>query len=417
MDKLKVAIDEPENRIKSLLNKKFNEKIDFSEDNFDVKIVYMKGKPKEIYENTIYLSYDAEYGNIDYAGKIFGNIDYNSIIDDLDKNDYYIREFVFYFRTKWLKEYSIAFAEVAITPKCNLRCVHCCIADIKEKKLVTFNSYKRFFNEFKEQGGIEITFTGGEPTMEFELLRKCIEYCTSINIYTGIITNGTLLNTTKLKQLKKAGMQYIFVSLYGKEHDKFTMVEGSFEKSLETVRIAKKIKFNTMITTVVTHKLLSDGSMDFLLNIVKKEKIRLYINNITPVGRYNMKKDEMLNSEELKRVSEYLKLPYVKKNEKYFYGYTGVCNQLIRRIYISTYGDLCPCPYIQISFGNIKNETLNQIKEKVIKSNYLKQPFKAGCLATQSGGFVETFLNPTINNSPLYYKEHPWFKKGENDDK
>lgn len=413
MNKLKVKIEEPESKIKSLLLKNFNQKIEPCEENYDIRIVYIEEEPNDIQNNTIYLSLKGEYGNIKNAGKVFGRIDYSTIVDELDNNDYYIREFVFYFRTKYLKEYSIAFAEVALTPKCNLNCVHCCIADIKEKELVPFESYKKFFNEFKKQGGIEITFTGGEPTMEYELLKKCIEYCSSINIEAGIITNGTLLNYERLKQLKKAGMQYIFVSLYGKKHDEFTKVKGSFDKSVETIKIAKKLGLNTMITTVATHTLLSDGSIDLLLKLTKDIGVRLYINNITPVGRYNNKKEELLKKEELNQIKEYFKLPYVKKNEKYFYGYTGVCNQLIRRIYISTYGDLCPCPYIQISFGNIKNETMDEIKDKIIKSGYLKQPYKAGCLATQSKEFIETFLDPTVENSPLYYRKHPWFQIGE----
>lgn len=221
------------------------------------------------------------------------------------------------------------------------------------------------------------------------------------------------MNYKRLTELKEVGMQYIFVSLYGKKHDEFTKVKGSFEKSLNTIRNAKKIGLNTMVTTVATHELLSDGSMEFLLNIVRREEVRLYINNVTPVGRYSNKKSELLNNEELKQIKEYLKLPYVKKNEKYFYGYTGICNQLVRRIYITTYGDFCPCPYIQISFGNIKEEKIEEIKEKIIESKYFQQPFKAGCLATQSKEYIETFLEPTVDIAPLYYKLHPWFNKKE----
>jgi len=410
---LKVKLLEPSFKILELLNNNFKGKFQVVEEDYDVRIVYTTDTPQNIEENTIYLSKKAEYGVPKTAGKIFGRVDYDTIKPVLDDNEYYIREFIFYFRTKYLNEYVIAFAEVAITPECNLKCVHCCIANIEEKNLPTFEDYKRFFDQFKEQGGLEITFTGGEPTMNFEFLRKCIEYCSSINIMAGIITNGTLLNYERLSQLKEAGMQYIFVSLYGKKHDEFTKVAGSFEKSLNTVRIAQELGINTMITTVITREMLLDGSMEFLLDISKQEKVRLYFNNITPVGRYHDKKDQMLSAQELKKVNEYLKLPNVKKNEKYFYGYTGVCNQLIRRMYISAYGDFCPCPYIQISFGNIKNETMDEIKDKIIDSNYLNQPYKSGCLATKSMGFVKEFLEPTIDKSPLYYKDHPWFKKGK----
>jgi len=413
MKSIKIKVSEDKDYIKELLNNTFNEKIVFCNEDYDLRIIYAIERPNILDEDTIYLSETSEYGDSDTAGKLFGKIEYDKILPNLYDNDYYIREFIYYFRTKYLNEDIFAFSEVAITPKCNLACKHCSAANIKAKELPSFNDYKKYFDEFAEQGGLEITFTGGEPTMADGLLIDCVKYCTSKKISTGIISNGLNLNYSLLKKLKDAGMCYILISLYGREHDDFTQVKGSFEKSIKGLRQAKELGFYTMITTVASHKTLNNGDFEYLMNLAEEENIKLYFNYITPTGKFSNNNEDLLTEEDLIKIKNYLKLPLIRKNEKYFYGYTGKCLQAVGRIYVSPYGDFCPCPFIQISFGNIKNTSLDEVKENIKKSGYLKDKFETTCPASQSMDFINNFIKPIPLEAPVSYQEHSWFKEKE----
>ncbi len=414
---LKISVKEPDNKIRNLLQNAFADQLIFDDETPDIRIEYYTDLPQEFTDGVIYLSSSPIYGNPAYAGKFFARITYEKIEAQVEDNDYFIKEFLYYFKTKFLKEYSIAFAEVALTTQCNLKCEHCCVDHFRPVRPINIRYYKQFLDDFKQQGGMEVTFTGGEPTLQYDLLKSLIVYCTSIGLDAGMITNGTMLNKDKLEDLKQVGIQYIFVSLYGSEsnHDKFTAVAGSYERSLQTLKAARDAGINTMISTVATCDSLRNGDIGKLLELASREHVRVYINDVVPVGNYADKEIQSLPTPEKDLLQQYMQLDMVKKNEKYFYGYTGVCNQMRRRLYVSAFGDVCPCPYIQISFGNIEQQRLDEIKDNVIKSGYLNQPYRAGCLAAQSRGFMETFLKPIHADKPIKYTEHPWFK-GKTDD-
>lgn len=87
---------------------------------------------------------------------------------------------------------------VNITNLCNATCKFCCNQD-KNQKIITFNfeKFKKIISEVNKNVRInKCSFTGGEPTLEFEILIKCLTFVKSINknIFTVINTNGVNLN-------------------------------------------------------------------------------------------------------------------------------------------------------------------------------------------------------------------------------
>lgn len=64
-----------------------------------------------------------------------------------------------------------------------------------------------FESTFKWKKKVYIAFYGGEPLLEFELIRKCVHYAQSImpgkEIEYSMTTNGTLLNKEVIEYLVK----------------------------------------------------------------------------------------------------------------------------------------------------------------------------------------------------------------------
>lgn len=101
-----------------------------------------------------------------------------------------------------------------VTQNCNLRCEYCIYSGNyhtrkHSNKRMSFDIAKKaidfFLEHSKERYEISFGFYGGEPLLEFELIKKCVEYIESITygkkVHYSITTNGTLLKGNILKYI------------------------------------------------------------------------------------------------------------------------------------------------------------------------------------------------------------------------
>lgn len=166
-----------------------------------------------------------------------------------------------------------------ITFRCNLKCNYCGIWREKRNEMNTKN-IKKAIKEFAEAGTIFWGFSGGEP-----LLRKDIGELISFAKNQGIdfiqvITNGILLRK-KLKELKK--VDQICISLDGpKEIHEKTRGKGTFQKVVESIKIAKKEGFNITIISVLNKYNIEKNfyGLKWLFNFAKNLNLQI---NFQPI--------------------------------------------------------------------------------------------------------------------------------------
>lgn len=128
-----------------------------------------------------------------------------------------------------------------ITNNCNFRCPHC-----RAYEKITIddeNIENKIIDEIIKNEILTVNISGGEPLLNPRIF-KIIEKLNNANIYVGISTNGWLYKE-KREKLLKAGLKFIQVSLDGEEelHEKFRGVKGSFNKAIETLKLAKEDRF------------------------------------------------------------------------------------------------------------------------------------------------------------------------------
>ncbi|MFH1130120.1 MAG: radical SAM protein [Pseudomonadota bacterium] len=106
--------------------------------------------------------------------------------------------------------------------RCNLRCTYC-YTGRKFHRPMTLDIAKKgvdFGLDMADQGFLILSFFGGEPFLETELMEKALEYALhqtkqrGIHLFPTIATNGTLLGNRRLTLLMKYGFQ-VQVSLDG----------------------------------------------------------------------------------------------------------------------------------------------------------------------------------------------------------
>lgn len=114
---------------------------------------------------------------------------------------------------------------LTVTETCNLNCVYC-YEPFKNARRMSFQTavdiINRELNTEEQLDYIEIAFHGGEPLLEFDLIRRICEYVWEHNYnqkyYFFATTNGTLLNHTMKEWFaRNASRFYLGLSLDGTE--------------------------------------------------------------------------------------------------------------------------------------------------------------------------------------------------------
>lgn len=88
-------------------------------------------------------------------------------------------------------------------------------------------------------------------------------------------------------------------------------------------------------------------------------------------------------------------------------GYTRrKCSAGCEEFYVTCYGDIIPCAFIQISFGNIKTESVKKIWQKM--NMYLEfRISKTICRSGEDIEFIDKYLKPLVayRNLPISIEE------------
>ena len=143
--------------------------------------------------------------------------------------------------------------ELLLTEACNMSCSYCYEKTGKQPAsmmpTVAKSAVDLLFRESGENDCCEIHFLGGEPLLEFELLREVTEYAqqrageAKKEISFGIQTNGLLLEEAHLEFFRKAGVTFC-LSLDGAPywHNRYRRTrdgKGSFETVARKMRLLK----------------------------------------------------------------------------------------------------------------------------------------------------------------------------------
>lgn len=176
-----------------------------------------------------------------------------------------------------------------ITQQCNLRCDYCIysgnyITRTHSIKKMDFNMAKKGIDFLIKHSSdnlmITLGFYGGEPLLEFDLIRKCIDYAEEKaegkEILFTVTTNGTLLDEVKAAYFEKHKLS-VLISLDGPKevHDKSRRfaknAASTFDiiiKNVDRIKekfpdLFKMISFNAVLDQKNNFSCVNDFFADF----------------------------------------------------------------------------------------------------------------------------------------------------------
>ena len=272
---------------------------------------------------------------------------------------------------------------------------------------MSIEEYKRLAQDLKKLRVVQIDFTGGEPTIS-PFLEKIIPLFDPGSNYISISTNGVgPLTEEQLLKYRVLGVDALMISIDSinpKEHDDFRRKQGALSETLKTIALAKKTGLTVFACVVIHHKNLYTKGLEDLLSFTKQNGIVLHFALAVPAGDWsdfeNFRKEFMLTKEDKIHVRKIMEgNPHTRFDFSVNIKQWG-CPAGAEKIYITPYGDVIPCPFIQISFGNIRQESVIAIRKRMFEENRISQYFNQ-CLAAEDQEFISKYLTRTFIEKDL----------------
>lgn len=305
--------------------------------------------------------------------------------------------------SKWFRDERgpIFYLMFGITYKCQCSCRHCCTGNyVKEHhRDLTTNEIKDVLDQAAKP--LVVNFFGGEPTLRPDLM-ELIRYASEKSVYVFLDTNGIVATRAYIQELKDNGLELLYVSIdspFPELHDKYRRYKDCFDKAVGAIKNAIDVGLKCVVSTYMTKESLANGDFEKIIKMSKDlgaTGVRYLLP--TPAGNWLHNIDVILTPEEEKNVWALTDFPYIFRD---FYFQTqgssqcrGVAGKLY--IYISPYGDVQPCCFIPLSFGNIRQEPLKTILDRMFNHPI----YKHSCMSKECPMINEDFRKKYINLIP-----------------
>lgn len=279
-----------------------------------------------------------------------------------------------------------AYITMELTYRCNLHCRHCYLTD-RERNELTLDEIKNIIDQIAGEGGFFLCLTGGEIFLRKDFFEIAF-YVRDKNLALRLLTNGTLIDKKAVGKIKELGPLDVGISIYGADaetHDYMTRVPGSFNKSIEALRLLNEAGVKTNLKCLVMNK-----NIDKIFEIQKlAEKLGAIANfdlTLTPQNNGNTspleysieEKDLIKVYSSQKNIQKFIK-ERLTKTEK---SQHSLCHAGKDLYSISPEGDVFPCLQWPFTLGNLRRQTLKQVLNSK-ETNRIRQLTLAdipGCL-------------------------------------
>lgn len=312
-----------------------------------------------------------------------------------------------------LKKIPLRYVDIALDYNCNLSCIHCSAEKLKKDKnerQMGIGDYKKLAKQCHKMGVLTVGFTGGEPLI-YPYLEQVIMAFKPSKTMVSIKTNGILLNNEWLKKLKSWKVDSISIGLGPvpndmKDYDDIRGLPDSYKKAFTAAQKAKEYGFKVIIGVVVSHENIYSPIIEEILKITKKMGIIFIFGLAVPAGKWNGNKDIILSEDDRIKIHELL-MKYKHARTDFDSNFmTRGCGAMNEKLYITPYGDVMPCPFLQIGFGNVLKESLLKIRKRGLSYPVFKG-YPKKCLAADHYEFIDDCISYTFDaiKKPVFCNE------------
>ncbi len=271
--------------------------------------------------------------------------------------------------------------------RCSCRCAHCNMVQSPNKELTT-DDLKDFIDQVIGLGSISIGFAEGDPLLRGDFV-DLVNHVDREKAIASVFTPGILLTEEKAVELKRAGLYATIIGLRSPipaEHNAARGVKGAFEKATQSMKNAVKAGLYVSMHTHANPSLIESGKLEGLYDLAAQLGVHeLTVWEGIPTWGYRDNEGMMLNESHRKHILDMYRGVNSTAEGPRMFSMTFFespnlfgCMAGRRWLNLVDSGDLTPCTYMPISFGNIKEEKVKDIWEKMRKFPEFKR--KRSCI-------------------------------------
>ena len=290
-------------------------------------------------------------------------------------------------------------AHVCITCRCSYRCEHCGWTVLDRQSELTTAEWIRVIGDMQDLGVAMIVFSGGEPLMrdDMEEIIASMDDRSS----TLLFTNGRYLTPERARALKQSGLFTLAVSLDSPdaaEHNRIRRNPRAFEHALDAIRNASEAGLYTVVSSVVYARDLHEENLHRIFRLARDHgahEVRIHrpiprgeLSDQPKEGVFHTQEDterliriQFAANEALDEFPKVSSFPYTEGPCKFG------CGAGVTHSYITSTGDLWPCDFVPLRFGNVLHEDLGELYGRMIAAAGIpRNRCLASCIAGRLRG-------------------------------
>ena len=271
---------------------------------------------------------------------------------------------------------------ISVTSKCPNKCIHCGAFDLMNQKNedISNEKIKEIVNQSIKLGSYLITIDGGEPNLRKDI-HEIIKSINNENIIISMFTSGYNITSEKSLKLKNSGLYSLKISLDSsieEKHDKIRGRKGSYREVINAIKYSKKAGILTDLYLTISPYNIDE--LESFYNFGYEQSVdEISLSGIIAIGKWKDHEDEVITKNDIKRIERF----HIEKNKlingprisalPYLFGKKMFgCFAGQRWMHITNSGNVLPCPYTPIVFGNIYNQNIKEIWKNIINSDIYK---------------------------------------------
>ena len=262
---------------------------------------------------------------------------------------------------------------LAVTNRCPFRCWHCYNAG-RSQTDTPLATLKHLAGELQNLGAVMVTLTGGEPLLREDLADLARAFDPRSCLVLG--TTGQGLTPARARELRASGCFAIGISLDSdleSEHDRLRGRPGAFQTALKGLQMARENGLYPYVVSVATREFLQrDRFLPFLRFAAAAGALEVHLLEPSATGRLAGQTDVLLTAAERQQLFAYQSevaqrddLPILSAFAYLESADAFGCGAGLTHLYIDGSGEVCPCNLVPLSFGNLTQQPLLQILERM----------------------------------------------------
>jgi MoaA/NifB/PqqE/SkfB family radical SAM enzyme len=310
-----------------------------------------------------------------------------------------------YFRALALRRPTLRIVEFSINYACQSSCEYCYAAKFRRKgeSLLEVEEIEDIWRQASQMGAFCSLLLGGEPTLHPRFMDIVEALRPRENIVT-FSSNCITLTDEKIVELKRMGVFVIYVSLNSTDpgiNDAVRGYDGHHEHVMRVLESCKRHDIDVVLPITTSKALLPETIR--LIEFARENGLTANMGLLSPTGRQEGKKEELFDESFWGTLRTlYDENPGLRGDWDTNLNLEVGCPAGFEKIHVSPYGHVTGCAIQPMSFGRLREESLEDVIERMRGFHHFAKRSK-NCIVALDNEFIENYVDHSIEEASTPY--------------